>query len=197
VATVLAVVLGGYGYAATRSPGYTTDHLEANDGTLWVTNDRGGLFGRLNAPAAHLDAAFAPGDEDDPGTGAGQTYQLDVVQSGSSVLTRDRITGKVAPVDVRAGTLVTDRTVEVPVAAPLAVGAGTSVVVDPDSGEVRASTSTTPTIAGVDGLDTAADALARVPIAPGVTGDALTADTAGHVPQSKEPLRAAQPVECR
>ncbi|MBM6399868.1 Ig-like domain-containing protein [Phycicoccus sonneratiae] len=170
VATVLAVVLGGYGYAATRSPGYTSDHLEANDGTLWVTNDRGGLFGRLNAPAAHLDAAFVPGEE------RGPSYQLDVVQSGSSVLTRDRVTGKVAPVDVRAGTLVTDRTVAVPPSAPLAVGNGTAVFVDPDSGEVKASVSTTPTAVGVDGFSTAP--VAQVPIAPDVTGDALTADVA-------------------
>ncbi|QIM19967.1 fibronectin type III domain-containing protein [Phycicoccus sp. HDW14] len=170
MAVVLALVAGGYGYAATRSPGYTTDHLEANDGTLWVTNDRGGLFGRLNAPAAHLDAAFAPGDDRSP------TYQLDVVQSGSSVLTRDRISGKVAPVDVRAGTLLTDRSAEIPAAAPLAVGGGTSVFVDPDSGEVRASASTTPTAVAVDGFT--ADAVGRVPIAPDVTGDALTADVA-------------------
>ncbi|MGG5259064.1 Ig-like domain-containing protein [Phycicoccus avicenniae] len=172
MATVLAVALGGFGWAATRSPGYTTDHLEANDGTLWVTNDRAGLFGRLNAPAAHLDAAVAPGEE------STQTYQLDVVQSGSSVLTRDRITGKVVPVDVRAGALVGDRFATVPATAPLAVGAGTSVVVDPDSGDVRAASSQTPAVAAVDGLGGPGDPTATVPIAPEVTGDAMTADVA-------------------
>ncbi len=170
VATVLAVALGGYGWAATRSPGYTTDHLEANDGTVWVTNDRAGLFGRFSAPAAHLDAAVAPAEA------RSQTYQLDVVQSGSSVLTRDRITGALAPVDVRAGTLVTDQPVTVPASAPLAVGGPTSVVVDTETGEVRAATSTTPTIAAVDGLAASAQAVTRVPIAPDVTGGALAAD---------------------
>ncbi len=172
LATVVAVAVGGFGWAATRSPGYPTQHLEANDGTLWVTNDRVGLFGRLNAPAAHLDAAFAPGEE------PSQTYQLDVVQSGSSVLTRDRITGRVAAVDVRAGTLVTDRAVSVPPAAPLAVGGGSSAVVDPTTGEVRAASSTVPSVAGVDGLAASGEPTATVPIAPDVTGDARPADVA-------------------
>ena len=172
LATVVAVAVGGFGWAATHSPGYPTQHLEANDGTLWVTNDRAGFFGRLNAPAAHLDAAFPSGDE------PSQTYQLDVVQSGSSVLTRDRITGRVAPVDVRSGTLVVDRAVEVPPAAPLAVGGGSSVVVDPDTGEVRASSSTASGVAAVDGLSSLGEPTATVPIAPDVTGDARPADVA-------------------
>ncbi len=165
VATVLAVALGGYGWAATHSPGYTADHLEANDGTLWVTNERLGLFGRLNAPAAHLDAAFPPGEE------PSQTYQLDVVQSGSAVLTRDRVTGRVAPVDVRAGSLVTDRAVTVPVTAPLAVGGTTSAVVDPETGQVHAATTQTPTVAAVDGLSGQAP-VTTVPISPDVTAQA-------------------------
>ncbi|MBM6404909.1 hypothetical protein JQN72_11715 [Phycicoccus sp. CSK15P-2] len=171
-ATVLALGAGAMGWAVTRSPGYTTDHVEANDGTLWVTNDRVGLFGRLNAPAAHLDAAFAPGED------TSQTYQLDVVQSGSAVLTRDRVTGRVAPVDVRAGTLVTDRAVTLPPTAPLAVGGGTTVVADPESGEVRAATSTADTLAAVDGLSPQVDATATVPLAPDVTGDARPVDAA-------------------
>ncbi|MBR7743255.1 hypothetical protein KC207_08130 [Phycicoccus sp. BSK3Z-2] len=171
VATVVALVLGTVAVVATRSPGYTTDHLEANDGTLWVTNDRAGLFGRLNAPAAHLDAAFPSGE-------TAQTYQLDVVQAGGAVLTRDRITGTVAPVDVRSGTLVTDRAVSLPATAPLAVGGTTAVVADPETGEVRASASSTASLAAVDGLSSTTDPVATVPLAPDVTGDALAVDVA-------------------
>ena len=171
VATVLALVLGGVAWSATRSPGYTTDHLEANDGTLWVTNDRAGLFGRFNAPAAHLDTAFPPGEE------TAQTYQLDVVQAGSAVLTRDRITGRVAPVDVRTGSLDLDRAVVLPTDAPLAVGGRTTVVADPETGEVRATSSSTPALASVDGL-VSTEATATVPLAPDVTGDARPLDVA-------------------
>ncbi|GGL32752.1 fibronectin type III domain-containing protein [Phycicoccus endophyticus] len=169
---VVALALGGYGWAATRSPGFPSNQLEPNDGTVWVTNDRVGLFGRLNAPAARLDAALAPGED------AAQTYQLDVVQSGSAVLARDRVTGRVTAVDVREGTLAPDRSVTVPATAPLAVGGATSAVVDPETGEVRAARSSTAGEAGVDGLSSRDDALASVPVAPDVTGEARAADVA-------------------
>ncbi|QKE83755.1 fibronectin type III domain-containing protein [Arthrobacter sp. NEB 688] len=165
MATVVALVLGGYGWAATQSDGYPTDHPEANDGTLWVTNDRSGLFGRLNGPAARLDAAFPPADESNQG------YALDVVQSGSSVLTRDRSSGRVTPVDVQAGALVTDRAVELPGRALLAVGGGTSAAVDPETGGVHVAHSLTPTVAAVDGLGSGARAADVVPIAPDATTD--------------------------
>lgn len=186
VATVVALVLGGYGWAATQGEGYTTDHPEANDGTLWVTNDRSGLFGRLNGPAARLDAAFPPaGDE------PSQSYALDVLQSGSSVLTRDRQTGRVAAVDVRTGALVTDRAVTLPSRALLAVGGSTTASVDTETGSVHVAHSTSSTLAAVDGLDgrsvddvpIAQDATTEFPadVAVGADGTAYAAGSGGRL----------------
>lgn len=157
---------------AFRSPGNTTEHVDPNDGTVWVTNDRAGLFGRLNTPAASLDAAFAPLD------GQAQTYQLDILQSAGTVLARDRIASRLVPVDTQSGELVKDRAVVVPSQAVTAVGGGTVVVANPDNGEVRASATTRRTLASVEGLAPTAKPLGTV---------ALSADLA----QGKASLAAA------
>lgn len=173
----VALVASGFAWAVVTRPGNTTEHVDPNDGTVWVTNDRQGLFGRLNAPAASLDTAFPPVD------GQAQTYQLDVYQSGGTVLARDRIASRVVPVDTLTGALVEDRAVVVPSGAVVAAGAGTVVVVDPANGQVRASSSTTPAIASVEGLAPTTDPVGSVDLssdaAPGTAPVAATVGADG------------------
>lgn len=145
-ALVAALVASLLVWAAVTRPGNTTEHVDPNDGTVWVTNDRMGLFGRLNAPAASLDTAFAPPDPN------AQTYQLDVIQASGTVLARDRLASRLVPVDTHTGQPQEDRGVSVPAQAAVAVGPGIVVVADPDSGQVRASTTQTNHLASVEGL---------------------------------------------
>ena len=104
---VVALAAGAIGVVATRSPGYPTQRVEPNDGAVWVTNDRVGLFGRLNGPARALDTALAPVDKT-------QNHQLDVLQAGATVVARDRVAGRLAPIDVRSGQLLKDRAIPSP-----------------------------------------------------------------------------------
>ncbi len=170
VATVLAVALGGYGWAATRGPGYTTDHLEANDGTA-LGDQR---------PRRPLRAAQRPRRPPRRGPGAGRGPQPDLPARRRAV----RLVGAHPRPDHRqrrprrrARRHARHRPGRLGAAsAPLAVGGSTSAVVDTETGEVRAATSTTPAVAAVDGLSPEAKATTRVPIAPDVTGGALAAD---------------------
>ncbi|MBP6997585.1 MAG: fibronectin type III domain-containing protein [Phycicoccus sp.] len=129
---VVVVVGGGLTYVATR-PGNTVDHVRPNDGTVWVTNDRAGLFGRLNGPAARLDAAAQPDGA------AAQTYQLDIVEADGVAFARDRLASTLTPIDPVRGTLITDNAISLDAETQVATGAGTTLAVDPVTGEVRGS----------------------------------------------------------
>src|SRR5690349_16329347 len=100
VLSVGAAVLVAY---AMSADGYRVSQVDLNDGGIWVTSDRDGLFGRLNKPAGALDAAFYP-----PG-GAQQTYQLDIAQDAAAVVAWDRGSGKVFPVDVTMAKTLADQ----------------------------------------------------------------------------------------
>lgn len=159
---VLGLVLSGATYLATRSPGYTTQHVEPNDGAVWVTNDRSGLFGRLSTPSASLDAAFAPFETNQ------QARNLDVVQAGTTVLAREREAGRLTPVDVRTGELVKDQSIAMGQGVLVAAGGTTVASLDPATGEVRASSGEAGQPASVDGLSASTKALATVGLAPGL-----------------------------
>ena len=134
LATVVAVACGrAHFYAATRDPGYTTERVTPNDGAVWVTNDRGGLYGRLSKPSQSLDVAFSSVDT------TVQTHQLDIIQAGATVVARDRVVGKLTPVDVRTGELVKDKSVAIATDERVAVGGGTVATLDPQTGELRAA----------------------------------------------------------
>ncbi|MEV4512581.1 Ig-like domain-containing protein [Dactylosporangium sp. NPDC049525] len=118
--------------SAVFAAGFPVRRVELNDGGIWVTSDKDGLFGRLNKPAGSLDAALYP-----PG-GAQQAYALDVVQDGKAVAAWDKGTGRLIPVDVQRGVTVGDRGIPVAAAQQVGLAGGTLAVLDPQSGKVWA-----------------------------------------------------------
>ncbi|MFD5828005.1 Ig-like domain-containing protein [Lentzea sp. NPDC060358] len=144
-ATVLvlaATSLVAYAFTSTGNP---VRQVDLDDGGVWVTSDRDGLFGRLNKPVGSLDAAFNP-----PG-GAQRNYQLDVVQDAAAVVARDRAGGKLYPVDVARSVTLGDHGLALPSGGQVALAGGTLAVLDPAAGKVWASR--VDTEAGVSALD--------------------------------------------
>ena len=190
---VVAVAAAGLTYAATRDPGYTTERVTPNDGAVWVTNDRGGLYGRLSKPSQSLDVAFSSVDT------TVQTHQLDIIQAGATVVARDRVVGKLTPVDVRTGELVKDKSVAIATDERVAVGGGTVATLDPQTGELRAAWAPADQPASVDGLSSDATAIASVKLTPGQSvadrGAALAvgADGTAYVAGSAGQLLTARP----
>ncbi|SOD72397.1 fibronectin type III domain protein [Jatrophihabitans sp. GAS493] len=118
---------------AIHSPGYSTRHLDLNDGGIWASSDHDGLFGRVNKPAGSLDTAFYP-----PGGGQ-QNYQLDILQDHAAVLARDRASGKLYPVDVAVGAVESEKGIALSASAQVQIGGGTAAVLDPSSGKLWAT----------------------------------------------------------
>ncbi|GAB1510985.1 Ig-like domain-containing protein [Actinophytocola sp. KF-1] len=161
---------------ALSSEGYPVRQVDLNDGGIWVTSDRDGLFGRLNKPAGSLDAAFYP-----PG-GAQQSYQLDVAQDGAAVVARDRAAGTLLPVDVTRGVSLAEQAVPVPAGAQVRMAGGTVAVLDPAKGAVWASRVDTATgVTGLTALDTTGAPLATVDGSKEDAGVSLAVGTDGTV----------------
>ena len=94
---VLALVATLLVWFATRAEGETVRRAELNDGGVWVSHGALSRFGRINKPAAQLDAAVA--SPTPPQTG------LDILQDGAAVLGYAKATNQVYPINVRTGTL--------------------------------------------------------------------------------------------
>ncbi|MFD4676446.1 Ig-like domain-containing protein [Lentzea sp. NPDC058450] len=142
VLVLAAASLVAYAFTSTGNP---VRQVDLNDGGVWVTSDRDGLFGRLNKPVGSLDAAFNP-----PG-GAQRTYQLDVVQDAAAVVARDRAGGKLYPVDVSRAITLGDHGAVLPSGGQVALAGGTLAVLDPGAGKVWATR--VDVEAGVSALD--------------------------------------------
>ncbi|GLZ40410.1 Ig-like domain-containing protein [Actinokineospora sp. NBRC 105648] len=130
---VLAVGATALVAFALASTGYPVRQVDLDDGGIWVTSDRDGLFGRLNRPAGALDAAFYP-----PG-GTQQTYQLDIVQDGAAVVARDAITGRLFPVDVARAVALPEQGLSIAAETKIAMAGGTLAALDPKTGRVWAT----------------------------------------------------------
>ncbi|HVT64504.1 MAG TPA: Ig-like domain-containing protein [Mycobacteriales bacterium] len=142
VSTAAVVVL------AATAHGFSVQKLTLNDGTVWVTNNDHGLFGRFNRPIAELDGGVS--------SGADGAEVVDVRQSGQEVFAWDRGAGKLTQVDVTDSQYVGDPAA-VPDGSQLQLGGSTLAVLSGD-GKLRAIT-TTPG-AGVRGLDETQKAIA-------------------------------------
>ncbi|GAA2394891.1 fibronectin type III [Catellatospora methionotrophica] len=168
VSTVVLVAgLAALVLSAIHAEGFPVRHVELNDGGIWVTSDKDGLFGRLNRPAASLDAVFYP-----PG-GAHPTYALDVLQDGSAVVAWDRTEGKVFPVDVARGVTVGSQGLPVPAGYQAQLLGGTLAVLDPATGKVWATrVDQARSLTGFRGLDFEQPPLATADV--GTPGEAGT-----------------------
>ncbi len=169
---VLAVAAGSLVAYALASRGYPVRHVELNDGGIWVTSDKDGLFGRLNKPAQTLDAALNP-------PGAQQAdHELDVVQQDAAVAAWNRATGELFPVDVGTATAVADRKAAVPSAASISLAGGTLAVLDPASGKLWAThVDPSTSITDLTALDRSAKPL--VDVGPPVGADGAAALAVG------------------
>ncbi len=124
------MMLGSLVAFAMLSRGTPAHRVDLNDAGVWVTNNAGGLFGRLNKSAASLDAFF------NPTGGAQAAYSLDIVQDAGTVLGWDQAGGKLSPVNVATARLVDDGAVPLSSAMVLDMRGGTIAVLDPTSGKV-------------------------------------------------------------
>jgi hypothetical protein len=176
---VLAVAASSLVTYAFLAQGYETRSVDLNDGGIWVTSDRDGLFGRLNKPAGALDAALNP-----PGP-AQSSYVLDIVQNGSAVAGWNRSTGELLPIDVATGKALADAKVAVSSTSQLASGGGTIAVLDPASGKVWAvRADASQSLTSLSGLDSSTKPLATVNSAGldiGAASLAVGVDGAVHV----------------
>ena len=186
---VLAVAASALVAYAISADGYTARHVDLNDGGIWVTNNAEGLYGRLNKPISQLDAGFFP-----PG-GAQSAYTIDVVQDGSAVLAFDKGTGKVFPVDVRAGSPTATQGAAVPGNDELELAGSTAAVLDPSSGKIWAARVSADDMSGLAALDTAQKPLATV--GPGADLAVSSDGTIFAASASKQQVVTIRPADTR
>ncbi|WP_306748780.1 Ig-like domain-containing protein [Saccharothrix yanglingensis] len=168
--SVAAALLVAYAFTSQGAP---IRQVDLNDGGIWVTSDRDGLFGRLNKPVGSLDAAFGP-----PG-GAQESYQLDIAQDAGAVVSWDRASGMLHPVDTARAVTLGEQGVAVPGTAQVRLAGGTLAVLDPVAGKAWAiRVDTRAGITALNGLDVSAPPVAEV---GGEAAMAVGVDGALHV----------------
>jgi hypothetical protein len=88
---VLGVALATFAGFAVASHGFPVQHVNLNDGGIWVTDSSAGTVGQFVKPIAQLDGQVSPS--------AGST-SVNVWQSGPVVATYDQTGGRIYPVNV-------------------------------------------------------------------------------------------------
>lgn len=116
------------GYAITAD-GYQTHRAQLNDGGIWVTNGKDGLYGRVNKPINQLDAAILADRED---------LSLDVIQEGAAVIGLDRRSSTAQIIDPATGAFADGPAISVPTAGSQWIRGGTFASVDAETGSVWA-----------------------------------------------------------
>lgn len=88
---LLCVAAATFAALAANSAGFPVQHVNLNDGGIWVTNNALGLVGRFDKPIGQLDGIV---------TATSAQPELDVVQNGPLVAAWDQSAGRVYSVDV-------------------------------------------------------------------------------------------------
>ena len=143
--------------SAVTSTGIPVTHVAANDGGIWVTNNAQATYARFNYPIGQLDTSFGP-------PGAFQnSYNLDILQQGTTVIAIDRNKGDLYAVNPTSGT-VNSTGVALPggAAARVSLGGQVAAVLDPLNGEIWASNVATSTGASLSSLGTSGRPLLRL-----------------------------------
>jgi hypothetical protein len=156
---------------ALSSRGYPVQHVALHDGGIWVTNDKQGVFGRINKPAGALDGGFSPG-------GAQTSFSLDVAQDGAAVVARDRGQGRLLPVDVDHDKALVDAGVNLQDNDTVQLSGGTLAILRPALGAVWASrVNESDGVATLSAIDPAtATPVAALPRGAGTATMAVAAD---------------------
>ena len=108
---------------AIISGGYPAQKVELNDASVWVSNGTKQVIGRANTEVLELNTVVPS-----------ESSEVDVVQSGASVLLFDEGNSKVDIIDPATSTIVD--TVPMPTDTPRLFIAGSNVVVTDGDGEV-------------------------------------------------------------
>lgn len=108
---------------AVVSGGFPAQKVELNDGAVWVSNGTKQFIGRANTTIMELNSVVP-----------GESSELDVVQSGFTVLLFDRGSGKAGIVNAATSTIAS--TVPMPTDTPALFTAGDNVVVADGVGQV-------------------------------------------------------------
>ncbi|MFT4265178.1 MAG: Ig-like domain-containing protein [Nocardioides sp.] len=123
-AVSLAVAVGALVVIAVNKQGDPITEVELNDGSVWVTNDRDGLIGRLNPQIQELDLGLQS-----PGT------SFDIEQQATSLFT-DGVVGSdtsIVPIDVAKAT--GGSPTAMPSGSQVAYNGGVFVMREPTSGK--------------------------------------------------------------
>lgn len=126
---VIAISLVWY---AIASLGFPRRQLELNDTGLWISNDAGGEFGRINKAASGLDGRVSP-----PGARLPK-YELDVIQDGNAALMWDQTNGSLTKVDTASIKPQVDQSVGVDPSGDAKINGGTLATID-QTGRIWAS----------------------------------------------------------
>lgn len=167
VSTVaLSVASAGFVVAALTANGFPARHVSANDGAIWLSNSQLDYIGRLNYPIGQLDLAVSPSRTlQNPGTA-----ELDVLQSGTTVLAVDRAKSDLYAVNVEQGSVVNPG-VTLPGGglSQVSLGGTVAAVLDPTTGGLWAAPVAGDGGASLSGLDTASKPLLKVKDAKAMT----------------------------
>jgi hypothetical protein len=123
-ATVAVVVM------AVTAAGVPVNHVSANDGGVWLTNDNPGngfrgTFAEFNVPVKQL--GYTVGD---PGTTPQSTYDLDVLQQNTTVVALDRQRGELYAVDSQTGTVGPSAGVSFAPGSQVTLGGGVAALLE-------------------------------------------------------------------
>lgn len=163
LATVVAGTMAVTGLAglAVVAKGIPVRSIEGMDSGVWVTKDRDGIFGRQNKTARTLDAGFYA-------SSTIRDSSLDIAQDGATVVAYDRDRSTLYAVDTTLGRPVEGAKVTVAPGSVLDLRGGTIAVLDPATGEIRATRYShdepIPTLSDVDGETS--EVLATITAAP-------------------------------
>lgn len=107
---------------AVSAAGYPIRQLDLNDTGIWISNNAGGEYGRINKAAGSLDARLSP-----PGARL-LSYDLDILQDGNQVLGWDRSSATVTPIDTATEKPVEEQSIGVDATGSVQVRGGTVAV---------------------------------------------------------------------
>ncbi len=163
--TALTVAAGALVAFAVSSDGFPVHRAELNDGGVWITNQSMGAVGRQNVPVAQIDGRVFDGPA------FTSSPELDVLQDGAAVVSVNRATGSLMPIDVAMA--AGDDAARINAGGSAAfLGGGSLAALDPHSGKLWATTvDRTTGVMSLASLTGEAKPTARVgPDAVGVAG---------------------------
>jgi hypothetical protein len=153
---------------ASSSSGFPVSHVTANDGSVWLTENTQGDFGQFDYPITQLAAAFGPPSAFE------NSYDLDVLQQGTTVLAVDENRSEVYPVNVQQGG-IEGKGLVMPggKSAHVALGGDVAAVLDASTGKVWAGVVEGATGTSLSSLNVSGAPTARL---HGATSVAVTSD---------------------